>query len=281
MQFLKMHGAGNDFVVIDNVRGDLAATDWTSLARAMCDRHFGIGSDGILVAERSAIAPFRMRMFNPDGSESEMCGNGIRCFGKYLYDRGLTDATRVAVETGAGVLTLDLHVRDGAVSSVTVDMGVPEFRPDRVPVIADGEFARDCPVEGVGAAVRVSCVSMGNPHAVMFIDQPVVEYALAEVGPRVERHAMFPRRVNFEIVRQVSPTELEARVWERGAGLTLACGTGACAIAAVARRHGRIGDDVTVRLPGGALDIHWDGRGAILMTGPAVLVFEGVWRGTN
>jgi diaminopimelate epimerase len=274
-----MHGNGNDFVLLDGLRQPLPVADWSALARRMCDRHFGVGSDGVLVVEPSQRADFRMRMYNPDGSESEMCGNGIRCFAKYVYDAGLADRPEMAVETGAGVLDLVVHPANGSAESVTVSMGVPEFRPDRVPVAVGGEVARDVPIEGVGPDVRVTCVSMGNPHAVMFLEGAVEEFPLERVGPLVERHRLFPRRVNFEVARRRGPDELDVRVWERGAGLTLACGTGACAVAAAARLHGLVGDRLRVNLPGGPLEIAWDGKSEILMTGPAALVFEGDWPG--
>jgi diaminopimelate epimerase len=277
VKFLKMQGTGNDFVVVDGLRVGASARDWNALARAMCDRHFGVGSDGLLLVEPSERADFRMRMWNPDGSESEMCGNGIRCFGKYLYDSGLSPRPEMRVETGAGVLGLVVQAANGAAERVTVSMGVPELRPERIPVDVAGERAFDLSVDGVGADVVVSCVSMGNPHAVMFLEGPVADFPLETVGPRVERHRLFPRRVNLEIVSQRGPGELDARVWERGAGITLACGTGACAVAAVARVKGLTGDKTIVHLPGGALELEWDGRGEILLSGPAALVFEGDW----
>ena len=277
MHFLKMQGTGNDFVVVDGLKNGAASHDWTALAKAMCDRHFGVGSDGLLLVEPSEQADFRMRMWNPDGSESEMCGNGIRCFGKYLYDAGLVERQEMKVETGAGVLDLLVHTRGGVADRVTVSMGVPEFRPERIPVAVAGERAFDVSVPGVGLDVTVSCASMGNPHAVMFLDGPVADFPLETVGPKVEHHKLFPRRVNFEVVQRRAPGELDVRVWERGAGITLACGTGACAVAAVARAKGLTGDRTMVHLPGGALELEWDGRGEILMTGPAALVFEGNW----
>jgi len=181
------------------------------------------------------------------------------------------------VETGAGVLDLVVHARGGVAERVTVSMGVPELRPERIPVLAPGERAFDLPVEGVGADVVVSCVSMGNPHAVMFLDGPIAQFPLEAVGPRIEQHRLFPRRVNFEIASRRGPGELDVRVWERGAGITLACGTGACAVAAAARLKGLTGDRTIVNLPGGSLELQWDGRGEVLMTGPAALVFEGSW----
>ena len=277
MKFLKMQGTGNDFVVLDGLQNPLNETDWPSLARSMCDRHFGIGSDGLLIVQPSDKADFRMRMLNPDGSESEMCGNGIRCFAKYVFDSGLTSSTDMSVETGAGVLALKVRESDGAANLVTVRMGVPEFRPPHIPVVVDGPMAFDLALEGVGAKVVVNCVSMGNPHAVMLLDAPVAEFPLELVGPKVEHHALFPRRINFEIVFQRSADELDVRVWERGAGLTLACGTGACAVTAIARSKALIGDNVKINLPGGQLELAWDGSGQIEMTGPAELVFEGHW----
>jgi diaminopimelate epimerase len=277
MHFLKMHGTGNDFVLVDGLTVPLSDADWSSLSRQMCDRHFGIGSDGLLIVDRSPRADFRMRMFNPDGSESEMCGNGIRCFAKYLYDSNLARAPRLTVETGAGVLSLRVHGDGQRADRVTVSMGVPVFEPALIPVLAPGPVAFDLSVPDVGAEVSVNCVSMGNPHAVMFLDHPVAEFPLESVGPRVERHHLFPRRVNFEVVQRIGPDELDMRVWERGAGLTLACGTGAAAVVATARRRGLIGDRARVNLPGGTLEFIWDGQGEIEMTGPAVLVYEGDW----
>ena len=272
-----MQGTGNDFVVLDGLRHPLKESNWPDLARAMCDRHFGIGSDGLLIVQPSDNADFRMRMLNPDGSESEMCGNGIRCFAKYVFDSGLTSSTNMSVETGAGVL--DLHVREsnGAADQVTVRMGVPEFRPAHIPVLVEGSTAFDLRLDGVGEVVVVNCVAMGNPHAVMILDRPVADFPLERVGPKVEHHAAFPRRINFEVVFQRGPAELDVRVWERGAGLTLACGTGACAVTAIARSKGLIGDQVKINLPGGQLELSWDGHGQVEMTGPAALVFEGQW----
>lgn len=277
MKFTKMHGTGNDFILLDGRDSRLRGIDLKALSRAMCDRHYGIGSDGLILVEESSVAPFRMRMFNPDGSESEMCGNGIRCFGKYVFDRGLVRESRQVVETGAGVLTLDLTIEGGETVRVRVDMGRPRFRPAEIPIAVAGEAAVDVAVDGVGAAVRVDAVSMGNPHAVMFLDTPVAEFPLAEIGPRVERHPLFPRRVNFEIARMLESDCIEARVWERGVGLTLACGTGACAIMAAVARRGLVGRHARVRLPGGELLLEWDGVGSIFLTGPATQVFEGVW----
>lgn len=275
MKFVKMHGIGNDYVLIDHLRTSPNGEDLAALARAICDRHYGVGSDGMLIVEPSSKADFRFRMFNPDGSESEMCGNGIRCFGKHVYDSRLTTKAEFRVETGNGVLNLLVHARDGAAERLTVSMGVPEFRPARIPVAVEGERAFDITVEHQ----VVSCVSMGNPHAVSFLSGPVADFPLETIGPRVERNALFPRRINFEVVRQRGPAELDVRVWERGAGPTLACGTGACAVMAVAREKGLVGDRATINLPGGPLELAWDGRGEVLMTGAAATVFEGDWPG--
>jgi len=274
MNFTKMHGIGNDFPVID-ARG-LEGIDWPSLAVAMCDRHFGVGGDGIILVLGSDVADFRMRMYNPDGSEAEMCGNGIRCFGRYLFERGLTDKTLLSVETGAGVLELKLSLQDGKVSAITVSMGEPHLAADAIPAALAGERIVDYPLEVGGSSLKLTLVSMGNPHAVAFVDD-VQSFPLAEVGPLVERHSLFPRRINFEVVRVLSRQSLEARVWERGAGITLACGTGACASMVAARLKGLVDDRAEVRLPGGVLTIEWPGSGPVLLTGPAEFVFDGAW----
>ena len=297
-----MHGAGNDFVVVDAQGLD---RDWASLAAAMSDRHFGVGSDGLLLVLPSDVADLRMRMFNPDGSEAEMCGNGIRCFAKFAVERGLVtprDGSFLA-ETYIGVLEVQPIVRDGLVVRARVNQGKPELTPERVPVdpaqrlvpIGAGhataqagagaatryynptDIVFDWPLAVPGHSFAVTAVSMGNPHAVAFLDTPVEELALVEIGPLVERHALFPNRVNFEVVNVVDRTHLTARVWERGAGLTLACGSGACAIAVAARIHGYTGEHVSVQLPGGVLSLSWDGEGDIFLEGPVEQVFQGRW----
>ncbi len=277
MRFTKMHGTGNDFVVID-ARGE--QRDWAKLAIAMNDRHFGIGGDGIILALPSDEADLQMRMFNPDGSEAEMCGNGIRCLTKFAVEHGLVrpqdDAIRVA--TLAGTLTCAFTSYSGTVESVRVSMGRPRLDPREIPVLAEqAPPVKGFPLEVDGERYPVTCVSMGNPHAVWFADQPVAGFALQTVGPRVEHHPAFPKRVNFEIATVVRPGVVEARVWERGAGETLACGTGACAIGVAARLNGFTGDVTDVSLPGGTLRIEWDGEGEVYLTGPAVEVFEGTW----
>jgi diaminopimelate epimerase len=279
-----MHGTGNDFVVIDGTSDALrsrATEDWARLAIAMDDRHVGIGGDGILVALPSSVAQLRMRMFNPDGSEAEMCGNGIRCLAKFAVERGLAEPQdgRLTVETGAGVLACELLPSAADVQAVRVSMGLPRLDPREIPLLAEqAPPVRGFPVQVDGATYPVTCVSMGNPHAVLFTDVPVREFPLERIGPLVEHHAAFPKRVNFEVVNVESRGRLQARVWERGAGLTLACGTGACAVAVAARLNGLAGDASDVVLPGGTLRIEWDGEGEAFLTGPAVEVFEGEWR---
>ena len=283
MQFVKMHGAGNDFVVIDARE---TKRDWPDLAVAMCDRHFGVGGDGLLLIEESDQAPFRMRMFNPDGSEAEMCGNGIRCFAKYVVDNGIWKGEdEFAIETLAGVKGIQVvRNEDGSVGKVRVSMGAPEFRPELIPVKvgpdgwSGGDRVVDWPVPVDGRTIRVNGVSMGNPHAVAFVEEPVDQFPLQTLGPLVEHHPYFPRRVNFEIVNILGRDRLKMRVWERGAGETLACGSGASAVAAVARSLGPTDAKVTLELDGGVLELEWDGTGEVLMTGPAELVFSGDWR---
>ena len=274
MEFYKAHGIGNDFVLID--ARTTADRDWPELARAMCDRHFGVGADGILLVLNSATADFRMRMLNPDGSEAEMCGNGIRCFARYVYEN-VAPKAELRVETGAGVLPLTLRVRDGVVEAVTVNMGAPHFTPRDIPVVLDHSPVVDHPLDVGGMTLRLTCVSMGNPHAVAFVEEDVESFPLAEIGPLVERHPLFPRRVNFEVCRVLGRGELDVRVWERGAGLTLACGTGASAVTVAARLKGLTDERIRLRLPGGTLEMSWDGQGDVFMTGPAEFVFRGEW----
>ncbi|MCL4544479.1 MAG: diaminopimelate epimerase [Chloroflexi bacterium] len=279
LPFVKMHGIGNDFVII-GPREALQRRDWASIARTTGDRHFGIGHDGLLLVEQlaspDALADFRMRMFNPDGSESEMCGNGIRCFAKYVYDSGLSREKQLRIATGAGVQHVELHVAGDSVDSVTVDMGTPEFSPTKIPVDLPGDYIVNVPLTIGGQTFAISCVSMGNPHAVAFTDD-VQAVPLEQIGPLVEHHPWFPHRVNFEIVQRHSRRELTMRVWERGAGITLACGSGACAVMAVAHRQGKVDDIVTIHLPGGDLTLEWNGGDGMQMTGKAAYVFSGSW----
>ena len=281
MKFVKMHGTGNDFIVIDARVHDY---DWSKLAMKMCDRNFGIGADGIiLVKAPEKEGHFQMRIFNPDGSEAEMCGNGIRCFARYVLEDGLLPEMPedLLVETEAGLRTLKVHWHKGVPSLVTVGIGLPVFSaaqiPVRVPEGPLGDKVSDHPIMVDGAELRVSCVSMGNPHAVTFLSTPVEQFDLHRIGPMVEHMAIFPRRVNFEVVNVLDRGHIALRVWERGAGPTLACGTGACAAMVVSRDHGFVDDVVDIRLPGGELRISWDGVGEVFMTGPAERVFTGVW----
>ncbi|MDO9065730.1 MAG: diaminopimelate epimerase, partial [Chloroflexota bacterium] len=258
MRFTKMHGLGNDFVVL--VPAQIGDQDWPVLARRTCDRHFGIGADGILLVLPSASADFRMRMFNPDGSEAEMCGNGIRCFGKLVLENGFWGSPELTVDTLAGLQRLRLHVQNGKVDSVEVDMGLPQApaTDQRLVIRVNGED------------LALTQVSMGNPHAVVFLETPVQDYPLTTIGPLVEKDPAFPLRTNFEIVNVLSRDSIRVRVWERGAGITLACGTGACAAAVAARLRGHTDESVIVKLPGGDLRIAWPGPGkSVLMTGPA------------
>ena len=281
MKFTKMHGAGNDYVVID-ARGIEA--DWHGLARDMCHRRFGVGSDGLLLVLPSDCADVRMRMFNPDGSEAEMCGNGIRCLVKFALERGVVSQGDgpLNVETLAGIRRLEPLWDGSAVSSSRVDMGEPELRPERIPVALTEDMAGgpvlDFPLSVDDVELNLTFVSMGNPHAVAFIDTPVERFPLHRIGPQVENNGLFPNKVNFSIVNVKEEGKLSARVWERGAGETMACGTGACAIAVASRLHGLTEDMVDITLPGGVLSIAWDAKGPVFMEGPAADVFDGEWR---
>ena len=279
MKFTKLHGTGNDFVLID--ARQQPPREWSALARVVCDRHFGVGSDGILLVQEADAADYRMVMYNPDGSEAEMCGNGIRCFARYLFDTKEVHGPILSVATGAGIKRLEIESDGDRFRRVVVDMGAPTFVPSEVPVLADGSEVVDFPLSVEGRNLALTAVSMGNPHAVHFLDEDVREFPLEQIGPRVEHDPLFPRRVNFEIANVKSPGEVDVRVWERGAGITLACGTGACAVFAAARRKGLIGDRAMLRLPGGELEMRIGPIGQILMAGPAEVVFAGEWPESN
>lgn len=279
MKFVKMHGAGNDFVIVDAVRQQIDQTALQAASRTICDRHFGVGSDGLIVVLPGESSPFQMRMYNPDGSEAEMCGNGIRCFAKYVFDSGLTTDTSIQIETLAGTKGISLSTLNGKAERVRVDMGVPGLEPESMPVKASGDD------DGV---VRVSldvggkdfvgtCVSMGVPHCVIRVDDDVDRFPVTEIGPLVENHRLFPRRTNAPFVQVVSPTQIRLRVWERGAGETLACGTGACATVVACALNGWSSRKASVELPGGVLEIEWAPEGHVLMDGPAAEVFEGTY----
>ena len=279
--FVKMHGIGNDFVVIGALDDlPLPEEKLSEFARFVCDRHFGVGADGVIWILPSQVADFKMRIFNPDGSEAEMCGNGIRCAAKWFYDRDYAKGKAVQVETLAGIKTVWVQEENGEAVAVTVDMGEPIFAPSLVPTsLGEGSEAIEVPlsVEGAGTYI-VSAVSMGNPHCVVFVND-VDNFPVETIGPRIEHHPAFPKRTNVEFVQVLSRNEMKVRVWERGAGLTLACGTGACASLVIASRTGRTDRKAKVHLPGGTLTIEWRDDGRIYMTGPAVEVFRGefVW----
>lgn len=271
MKFTKMHGCGNDYVYVD-CTGEMLA-DPNAAAKKVSDRHFGIGSDGLILICPSQKGDFRMRMYNSDGSEGAMCGNGIRCVAKFVYDKGLTDKTRLAVETNAGMKYLDLTVEDGKVSKVRVDMGAPSLKAAEIPVVGLGEEVIGQPVSVAGQDWRMTCVSMGNPHAVVWCGD-VDGLDIEKVGPCFHDHPMFPDRVNTEFVRVIDRQNVQMRVWERGAGETWACGTGACATAVACVANGLTDRKVTVHLRGGDLEIEVT-ENTVFMTGPAVTVFEG------
>lgn len=277
MKFTKMQGIGNDYVYVNCLQETIENP--SELAKKISDRHYGVGSDGLIMINPSDKADFEMEMYNADGSRGEMCGNGIRCVAKYVYDYGLTDKTSISVETLAGIKYLDLTVEDGKVVLVKVDMGKPMLRPEEVPVVSEKEEVIDEPITVDGQEYRMTCVSMGNSHAVVFIDQDVKEFPLETVGVKFENHERFPKRVNTEFVNVLDRHTAQMRVWERGSGETLACGTGACAVAVACALNGLTEDEVTVKLLGGDLQIKWDReKNTVYMTGPAEVVFDGEWK---
>ncbi len=286
MKFTKLQGAGNDFVLMETSD---TGRDWSRLALAMCHRRFGIGSDGLLLLMPSDKADFRMRMFNPDGSEAEVCGNGLRCLVRYILDRGLIKgkkASDLSIETKAGVRKAQVVPEAGRDKEIRVSLGVPRFAPAEIPVsvekgrggvILDIKSMMAYTIMVDGHELSLNLVSMGNPHAVCFVSQPVADFPLESLGPRVEHHKVFPQRTNFEVVQVLNNCEIAARVWERGAGETLACGSGAAAIAVASQLRGFVGKKVTIRLPGGTLNVEWDGTGEVWLGGPAEAVFTGEW----
>jgi diaminopimelate epimerase len=275
MRFVKMHGCGNDYVYVDLFREKLTG-DVAKLAVAISDRHFGVGGDGLILICPSERADARMRMFNADGSEAEMCGNGLRCVAKYVYDHGIARKERLSIETGRGILTVDLEVKSGKAQRVRVDMGEPILESASIPTTLAGNPPTEAEVVVEGEAFAFTCVSMGNPHAVAFVPE-INDRLIHQVGPLVEKHAAFPKRVNVEFVKVNSKTDTHMRVWERGSGETLACGTGACAVAVAGVLTGRFDRKVTIHLLGGDLDIDWGADNHVYMTGPAVEVFSGDW----
>ena len=274
MKFTKMHGLGNDYVYVNCFEEKI--DNPPAVARFVSDRHFGIGSDGLIMINPSKTADFEMEMYNADGSRGEMCGNGIRCVAKYVYDYGLTDKTQISVETLGGIKYLDLTVEDGKVSQVKVDMGKPELEADLIPIISEREQVIDEPIEVDGKEDHMTGVSMGNPHAVIYVDD-VKGLDLEKIGPKFENHERFPKRINTEFVHCIDRQTVEMRVWERGSGETLACGTGACAVAVSSILNNLTDTRVTVKLLGGDLQIEWDReKDRVFMTGPAKVVFDGV-----
>lgn len=276
VRFTKMHGAGNDYIYIDATRE--TPENLPELSRRMSDPHFGIGSDGLVAVMPSDIADFRMRMFNSDGSEAEMCGNASRCIAKFVYEKGLTDKETVTLETLAGIKVLHLHVRDGIVESVTVDMGAPVLEPASVPVLSRDPKLRLAEEETVdGRTYRITGVSMGNPHGVIFVDDINDDLVLRQ-GPLLEVAPIFPAKANIEFAEVLDRSTIRMRVWERGTGETLACGTGACATAVAAVLNGLTDREVDVRLRGGTLHIRWDEEsGHVFMTGPAAFICDGIF----
>jgi diaminopimelate epimerase len=284
MRFTKMQGTGNDFVVVETAD---AQADWSRQAIALCDRHYGVGADGLLLLMPSQIADFRMRIFNADGSEANACGNGIRCLVKYFVDRRPSQpkSGSVSVETLVGVRRAEIFPANGTVSRVKISMGEPKFAEEEIPVLlkaGGGQLLDIRPIVRYsmivsGRKLELNLVSMGNPHAVYFTRGSVSDFPLLRIGPKVERHPMFPRGVNFEVAHLVSRNQIEARVWEHGVGETLACGSGACAITVAACQHGYVDSKVEIRLPGGTLEVEWDSAGEVFLCGPAETVFTGEW----
>ncbi len=273
MKFTKMQGLGNDYVYVNCFQEKI--DNPPEVAIKVSNRNFGIGSDGLIMINPSKVADCEMEMYNADGSRSEMCGNGIRCVGKYVYDYGIAKKERISVETLAGIKYLDFTIENDKVKLVKVDMGSPELVPANIPIVAEGEMVLDEPIEVDGVEYRMTGVSMGNPHAVVYIDD-VKGLDIEKVGPKFENHVRFPRRVNTEFVRVIDRNTVEMRVWERGSGETLACGTGACAVAVASILNGFTEDKVTVKLLGGDLQIEWDREAnKVYMTGPAEVSFEG------
>jgi diaminopimelate epimerase len=276
LRFSKMQGLGNDFVVVDAINQTVDDSSLASLSEKVCDRHFGIGADGLILVLPSDHSDFKMRILNADGSEPQMCGNGIRCFARFVYEQGLTEKEVFSVETLAGVIVPALVMKDGKVISVEVDMGEPILERGRIPM-AGGDAKNQVvsqPVELDGQTYLVTAVSMGNPHAVIFVDD-LTAIDIEKIGPKFEHHPLFPERTNTEFVQILSPNEAVLIVWERGSGETLACGTGACAVTVAGVLNQKLGRKALIHLPGGDLSIEWQDDNHVMMTGPAELVFKG------
>lgn len=273
MKFTKMHGLGNDYVYVNCLKE--VVDHPAEVSKKISDRHFGIGSDGFILIKPSDVADFCMDMYNADGSQAEMCGNGIRCVAKYVYDYGLTDKTNISIETLAGIKYLDLHIENDKVKTVTVNMGSPILIPDKIPVISDKEQVINEPITVGNKEYHMTCVSMGNPHCIVFVED--TEYfPLDKIGPNFECHELFPKRINTEFVQILNRSTVNMRVWERGSGETLACGTGACASAVACILNGLTENEITLHLLGGDLQVRWDREeNLVYMTGPATVVFDG------
>lgn len=273
IKFTKMHGLGNDYVYIDAINQKIE--NESSLAKFVSNRHFGVGSDGLILICKSDIADFKMRMFNSDGSEAEMCGNGIRCVGKFVYDKGLTDKTIVKIETLAGIKTLVLNTKDGKVETARVDMGEPILEAEKIPVISKEQPVKNLELEAENKKFKFTCVSMGNPHAITIVEN-TKEFDVEKYGKILEVDKAFPKKANIEFAQIIDKENIKMRVWERGAGETLACGTGACATAVACNLNCLTGRKVNIELLGGTLNIEWNEKdNHVYMTGPAVTVFDG------
>jgi diaminopimelate epimerase len=287
MKFSKLQATGNDFILID---ARTMEEEWSKLARATCDHHFGIGADGLILVQDSASADLKMRIFNSDGSEAEVSGNGLRCFAKYAIEKGLIakisspgeqDNRSLTIETLSGIRKIKAYMSGNKVNRVKVNMGMPQFKPAQIPVGIEVDIIPilDYPLVIDSEELTLAILSMGNPHAVSFPSRPIADFPLAELGPKVEGHPMFPQRTNFEVARVLSRVKIEARVWERGVGETLACGSGACAIAVAAQLLDYVETQVDIILIGGTLTVFWDRVGEVLLTGPVEEVFTGEWLG--
>ncbi len=274
MRFVKMQGAGNDYVYVDCSEEE--PENPNELARRISDRHFGVGADGLILVCPSTVADFKMRIFNADGSEAQMCGNGVRCFAKYVYDRGMTSKETMRIETLAGIVKPDLIVEDGRVTKVRVNMGRPRLQRNEIPMVGGEGRCINEPLEVGGETFRITAVSMGNPHVVIFVDD-VETAAVAQLGPQIENHPAFPERTNVHFVQVLSPGQAIQRTWERGSGETLACGTGAAATLVAGCLNEKLRAEAVVRVAGGTLEVVWSDDDNVYLTGPAVTVFEGEW----
>ena len=272
-EFVKVQGTGNDFIIVNDLQNEFGGVDLSALAARVCNRNFGIGADGLILVQPSNTADYRMKIINPDGSEAEMCGNGIRCFAKYLFNREMAGEL-MTVETLAGIRTIDVTIENNRAVGFTVNMGQPHLNAEDIPITGCHGKVISHPLDVDGTQFDVTCVSMGNPHCIIFTDS-VDAVPLEQVGPKIETHPSFPRKTNVEFVQILNRDEVKLRVWERGAGITLACGTGACATVVAGVLNGKLNRQATVHLPGGDLKIEWSETDEIYMTGPAEEVFTG------